>query len=298
MKLSICLALVSIPAIAQNAPVNVPIKVVNSECPIGPFQIIPLFRGGYCIKNHQGSLQAWGPDGRPAFATVPRLPQNAPLDITDVAASPGAGFVLAIFSTSGSGLVLLDEYGIQRKFIPTGYNPAHVAISEDHSIWVAGSSGHQSTDHMLVHKYSASGEQIGAYLPFSSFPAGTVEPIMPGPDTTILVGGGVVVVTARSGAGSNTNARMREMIRMDESGQVLTRTRLDRATEFMFITGDGVLYSAQNNGAVYRYSPATQSWDHMIRPTTRHWLFGTDGSDLVYRTDNLGKIVMSWYAQP
>ena len=151
---------------------------------------------------------------------------------------------------------------------------------------------------MLVHKYSASGEQIGAYLPFSSFPPGTVEPIGNGPDTTILVGGRIVVVTARSGAGSNTNARMREMIRMDESGQILTRMPLDRPTEQMFITGDGVLYGAQGNGAVYRYSPVTLRWDHMTRPTTRHWLFGTDGSDLVYRTDNLGNVVMSWYPQP
>jgi streptogramin lyase len=211
---------------------------------------------------------------------------------------PDTGFVLATFSRSGSGLVLLDEYGVQRNFIPTGFNPAHLAIAEDHSIWVAGSSGRKSTDHMLVHKYSPSGAQIGAYLPFSSFAAGTVEPLMTGPDTTILVGGGVVVVTARSGAGSNTNARMRELIRMDESGQILTRTPLDRPTEQMFITSDGVLYSSQNNGAVYRYSPATQSWDHMTRPTTRHWLFGTDGSDLVYRTDDPGKVLMTWYPQP
>jgi hypothetical protein len=203
-------------------------KVVTSECPIGPHQPIPLFRGGYCIRNDWGSARAWGPYGRPAFAIVPRLPHNEPLDITDIATNPGAGFVLSIFSTSGSGLVLLDEYGIQRKFIPTDFKPAHIAISEDHSIWVGGSSGRQSTDHMLVHKYSASGEQIGAYLPFASFPAGTVEPIGGSPDTTILVGGGVVVVTARSGAGSNTNQRMRELIRMDESGQILTRTPLDR----------------------------------------------------------------------
>jgi hypothetical protein len=36
----------------------------------------------------------------------------------------------------------------------------------------------------------------------------------------------------------------------------------------------------------------------MTRPTTRHWLFGADGSDLVYRTDDLGKIIMAWYPQP
>jgi hypothetical protein len=179
---------------------NTPIRVVTSECPRRAHQPIPLFRDGYCIKNDGGSARAWGPDGRAAFAIVPRLPHDEPLDITDIAVNRGAGFVLAVFSTSGSGLVLLDEDGIQRKFIPTGYKPAHLAISEDHSIWVGGSSNHQSTDHMLIHKYSASGEQIGAYLPFSSFPAGTVEPLMYGPDTTILVGGGVVVVTARSGA--------------------------------------------------------------------------------------------------
>src|SRR5581483_3207738 len=141
------------------APINVPIKVVNSECPSGPYQRVPFFRNGYCILTEGPSAMVWAPDGRFAFPIVPRRPDNVPLYINDMAVIPDTGFALATFSTSGSGLVLLDQNGVQRKVIPTGYTPAHVAISEDHSIWVAGSSGHQPTDHMLVHKYSASGAQ-------------------------------------------------------------------------------------------------------------------------------------------
>lgn len=158
MKLSICMALASMAAIAQTMP----IKVVSSECPIGPFQRVPFFRNGYCILTEGWSAMVWAADGRFAFPIVPRRPDNEPLFINDIALIPDTGFVLATFSRSGSGLVLLDENGVQRKFIPTGFKPAHIAISEDHSIWIAGSSGRQSTDHMLIHKYSASGEQIAA----------------------------------------------------------------------------------------------------------------------------------------
>src|SRR5207248_3413721 len=102
-------------------------------------------------------------------------------------------------------------------FVPIrGFYPAHIAVSDDHSIWVAGDFGAKSSDHMLVHKYSNTGSKLGSYLAFSSFPEGTINPVRGGPGTTILAGGGIVVVTARSGPDSNT-ANPRELIRMDYS---------------------------------------------------------------------------------
>jgi hypothetical protein len=300
MKLSICMLFLSgAAAIAQTAPV----KTVNSECPVIGNQPAPFFRGGYCFINDRVSLRAWAPNGDFAFASVPRLPGTDAAFVNDVAVDSGARFVMAVSGVTAKGLVLLDQYGIQTNFIPIGgFYPAHVAVSEDHSIWVAGDFGAKSSDHMLVHKYDNTGRELGSYLPFSSFPAGTIDPIMTGPDTTILAGGGIVVVTARSGPGSNT-ANLRELIRMDYSGNILTRTRFDNVREQrMVLTTDGVLYRCDNvaNLPVFRFSSSgTQSWQPVTKPVMVSALFGSDNGDLVYRVSNHSEqVTLQWYPQP
>ena len=207
---------------------------------------------------------------------------------------------MAVHSRTQKGLVLLDQSGAQTNFVPIrGFYPAHVAVCEDHSIWVAGNFP-KSSDHMLVHKYSSTGGKLGSYLPFSSFPEGTINPVMNGDDTTILVGGGIVVVTARSGPGSNT-ASLRELIRMDYSGNILTRTRLDNLREqSMVLTSDGALYRCEKIGPVFpvfRFSPDTQSWRPVAKPVNK-MLFGSDQGNLVYMFPNNEKVTMQWYAQP
>jgi hypothetical protein len=269
-------------------------------------QPVPFFRGGYCFVNDwRAALRAYAPDGTFAFASVPRLPGTDAVEIIDVAVDPGAGFVIAVWSKSAKGLVLLDQNGIQTTFIPTaGFTPAHVAVSEDHSIWVGGDFGYKPPgDHMIIHKYSKTGSELGAYVPFSSFPEGTINPIMTGPDTTVLVGGGVVVVTARSGSGSNTDARLRELIRMDYSGNILTRTRFDNVRgEAMILTSDGALYQSDGHGVpnspVFRFR-SPESWQRVARPDTRSVLFGSDQQDLVYMIPSKSeKITLQWYPQP
>ena len=300
MKLSICMVFLSgAAAIAQTAPV----KTVNSECPLIGNQPAPFFRGGYCFINDRASLRAYAPNGVFAFASVPRLPGTDAAFVNDIAVDSGAGFVMAVSSRTAKGLVLLDQYGIQTNFIPIGgFSPVHVTVSEDHSVWVLGDFGSKSNDHMLVHKYDNSGRELGAYLPFSSFPAGTIDPIMSGRDTTILAGGGIVVVTARSGPGSNT-ASLRELIRMDYSGNILTRTRLDNVHEQrMVLTANGVLYRCDNVATlpVFRFSSSgTQSWQPVAKPVMVSALFGSDEGDLVYRvSNNSEKVTLQWYPQP
>jgi hypothetical protein len=306
MKLSICILFLSgVAAIAQTAPV----KTVNSECPWISGQRAPFFRGGYCFINDRVALRVYAPNGDFAFASVPRLPGTDTADVVevaDVAVDPGAGFVIAVWSRTAKGLLLLDQNGMQTKFIPTnGFTPAHVAVSEDHSIGVGGDFGYNPSDHMLVYKYSNTGRELGSYLPFSSFPAGTIGPIMPGSDTTILVGGGIVVVTARSGLGSNGTTKLRELIRMDYSGNILTRTRLDNVREqAIVLTADGVLYRCDNvanhTEPVSRFSSVdAQSWQPVPKPGMISVLFGSDQSDLVYRIpNNSEKVTLQWFSQP
>jgi hypothetical protein len=301
MKLSIWVLFLSgAAATAQTAPV----KTVNSECPSIGGQPAPFFRGGYCFRDDRTSLRVYAPNGTFAFATVPRLHGADVAFINDAAVDPGAGFVMAVSSRTERGLVLLDQYGMQTDFIPIReFNPAHVVVSEDHSIWVAGDFGGRSKDHMLVHKYSNTGSELGSYLAFSSFPPGTINPIMTGPDTTIVAGGGIIAVTARSGPGSNT-APLRELILMDYSGNILTRTRLDNVREqIMVVTSDGVLYRSDGLGPppsfpLFRFSSSTKSWEPVATPGDRVVLFGSDQGDLVYRVSRNERVTLQWYPQP
>jgi hypothetical protein len=291
-------------AIAQT----VPIKTVNSECPVIGGQPSPFVRSGYCFINDQVALRVYAPDGTFAFALAPRLPGTDAVRVLDVAVDPGAGFVVAVWSRTAKGLLLFDQTGIQTKFIPTsGFTPAHVVVSEDHSIWVGGDFGYKPPgDHMLVHKYSNTGIELGSCLPFSSFPEGTIDPIMYGRDTTILAGGGVVVVIARSGPGSNNNANLRELIRMDYSGNILTRTRIDNvpAGDMMILTATGALYRSGGYGVpnlpVFRFSTSIpESWQRVARPDAMSVLFGSDQQDLVYMIPSKSeKITLQWYPQP
>jgi hypothetical protein len=254
--------------------------------------------------NDRTSLRVYAPNGTFAFASVPRLHSADAVFINDAAVDPGAGFVMAVSSRTERGLVLLDQYGMQTDFIPTReFIPAHIAVSEDHSIWVAGDFGGRSKDHMLVHKYSNTGSELGSYLAFSSFPAGTINPIMTGPDTRIVAGGGIVAVTARSGPGSNT-APLRELILMDYSGNILSRTRLDNVREqIMVVTSDGVLYRCDGLGPpssfpVLRFSSSTKSWEPVAKPIDRSLLFGSDQGNLVYMVPRNERVTMQWYPQP
>jgi hypothetical protein len=277
---------------------------VKSECPYIDNQPAPFFQGGYCFINDRVALRVYAPDGAFGFAFVPRLSGTEAASVDDVAVDSSGGFVAAVSSRTAKGLLLLDQYGLQTNFIPLGFYPAHVAVSEDHSIWVVGNFGSKSSDHMLVHRYSNAGHELGSYLPFSSFPAGTINPIMGGNDTTILVGGGIVVVTARSGPGSNT-ANLRELIRMDYSGNILSRTRFDNVRgETMILTADGALYRSDDHGVpnlpVFRFSNSSpENWQRVARPDTMSVLFGSDRQDLVYMIPSKSeKITLQWYPQP
>jgi hypothetical protein len=111
-------------------------------------------------------------------------------------------------------------------------------------------------------------------------------------------------VTARSGPGSNTTTNLRELIRMDYSGNILSRTRLDNVRDqTMVVTGDGVLYRRDGLGPppsspVFRFSSSTKSWEPVAKPGDRSLLFGSDQGNLVYMVLRNERVTMQWYPQP
>jgi hypothetical protein len=258
-------------------------------------------RSGYCVRLDTGLV--YGPTGQFAFDAVPQLPGASTVYVHDVAVDPDGGFVVPAGNRSVNGLALFDQYGSQKTFIPLkGFFPSSVTVSEDHSIWVLGErdSVPNASDYMTVIRYSSSGQLTGSFLPLSSFPPGNVVVgVVSRPE--ILSGGGVVAVVVGSSTESNTN-RHRELIRMDYSGKVLSRTSLDDVHEQAFaMTSDGNLYRGDNlrSHPVYLFNASTQSWQEVGKPTGTTALVGADGANLVFRVfDGSDKMRFSWYAQP
>ena len=292
MKLALLLTCFGALGFAQNTPV----RTVDSGCPFASNQLVPSFRSGYCFRID--TALAYGPNGQIAFAVHPQLPGGDQASILDIAVDGNGGFVAAAVSATARGLVLLDQYGVQNAFIPTrGFYPSHVTVSEDHSIWVVANGGGK-----VVRRYSSSGQETGSFLPVSSFPASTINPGTGGHGTAIMAGGGIVAVVARSGSGSNTNGDLRELIRMDYSGKVLSRSRFDDVSEqVLAMTSDGNLYRGDNVPSlpVYRLDANTQTWEQVSKPAGVAALFGADGPTLVYRSfDGAERTRIQWYAQP
>jgi hypothetical protein len=81
--------------------------------------------------------------------------------------------------------VLFDRTGAQIRFVDTGlYLPTQVCFAPDHSIWTVGWQGPEAIgkneDYFILQNYSQDGQQLGAFLPRSSFDA---EPDPVGPMT-------------------------------------------------------------------------------------------------------------------
>jgi hypothetical protein len=298
MKPVICLIPFASLALAQTTP----IRTVVSDCPSVSGLPSPVMRGGYCIRLDTGLV--YGPTGQFAFDAHPPLPGASTVYVHDVAVDPDGGFVVAAGNRSVNGQALFDQYGSQKTFIPLkGFYPSNVTVSEDHSIWVLGNSDSvpkAGDDYMTVLKYSSSGQLTGSFLPLSSFPADNVV-VGVGSMPAILSGGGVVAVVVGSSTASNTN-RHRELIRMDYSGKVLSRTSLDDVHEQAFaMAADGNLYRGDNlrSHPVYLFSASTQSWQEVVKPTGTMALVGADGANLVFHVfDVPDNMRLSWYAQP
>ena len=203
-----------------------------------------------------------------------------------------------------SGILLLDRTGRETSFIDTGrYTPAHIAIAPDHSIWTLGWQRDADKpglpdrqEYGIVRHFSADGNEVRAYLPRSSFPAG-LEPGIPGPGVHIEVTQDRVGILACSGPTSEST----EWVELGLNGNVLDRSRIDdalRAVAFPAFTADDHVYLASPSGAVYTLDHALHTWKRIPRQAV-NYLMGADGNSLVYRGGkNSEPILLQWFNQP
>src|SRR5262249_23908394 len=151
----------------------------------------------------------------------------------------------------------------------------------DHCIWTLGwqwPGKSQGTDYFVLHKYSVSGQKIGAFLPRSSFTA-DLDPASP------LVGSWRLhVVNGPVGARldrallSGPQRKAFQWIEADLNGKELVRLNLAGDRPVLAFTQSGALYTQERD--VSRFDRTTGQWQ-AVGGMPDGILVGAEGESLV-----------------
>jgi len=307
MKTLLSAALFASAALAAGDPV----REVQSECPALSGHEICRFRNGYMFQfDHavNSVIRVYAPDGRFTLNLPLRLPGAGVAWPYDVAVDSDGSFVVGAVGGDGGaryvtqrGVIMLDSNGIQTGVIDTkDFWPNHVAIAEDHSIWVLGSEdkSRNRPDYMILRKYNRAGDLVSSYLPRSTFPAG-LEPGSPSVPATLMAAGNRIAVIAFSGRIGD----LLELIQLDVDGNVIGRMRADHLHDVDFaLTTDAHLYARSGGGAarsVLLFDVAAGTSKSLDAPPDTGWLMGADQETLVYciRGEE-GQTKAGWFTQP
>jgi hypothetical protein len=287
-----------------------PVREVQSECPALGNQPVCHFRNGYMFQFDtlvNRVIRVYAPDGHFTVNLPIQLPGASVTWPTDVAVDSDGTFVAGAFGGDGDirhvtqfGVAMFDSNGIQTGVIDMkSFSPNHVAIAEDHSIWVLGApSGPRSKqDYMILRKYTRAGALVGSYLPRSAFPPG-LEPGGQGVPATVMAAGNRIAVVAFSGNVGN----LLELIQLDGDGNVLGRMRSDHEGGKTFaLTADGNFYGRRSGraAALVLFDVAAGTSKSVEAPQSAGWLMGADEENLVYRiAGEEGLTTAGWFTQP
>jgi len=289
---------------------SVPVHEVQSECPALGNQPVCHFRNGYMFQFDtlvNRVIRVYAPDGHFTVNLPIQLPGASVTWPTDVAVDSDGTFVAGAFGGDGDirhvtqfGVAMFDSNGIQTGVIDTkNFSPNHVAIAEDHSIWVLGAQNgpRNKPDYMVLRKYTRAGESVGSYLPRSTFPAG-LEPGSGSVPATLMAAGNRIAVVTFSGNVGN----LLELIQLDGDGNVLGRMRSDHEGNSTFaLTTDGNFYGRRSGkaAALVLFDVAAGTSKTLDAPQAIGWLMGADGENLVYRIPGEeGLTAAGWFNQP
>lgn len=282
---------------------SAPVREVRSECPAISGQPICQFRNGYLFRfsaSFDPVMRVYAPDGHFALNIPIRIPDAASAWAYDVGVDSDGSFVVAAGGSLDGGYVvkrhailMFDPNGTQTAFIDTkNFWPNHLAIAEDHAIWVLGSQSEHG-DYAILRQYAHDGQLIGSYLARSTFPEG-LSPGGPGVPYSVMVASNRIVVVAASGETGD----LRELIELNASGNVTGRMRLDGPSSQFALTTNGHLYQHRNsdrNGMVL-LDVATRSSKSLGLPTRYGYLIGGDGGNLVWMTTGSdGGTDLAWF---
>jgi hypothetical protein len=189
--------------------------------------------------------------------------------------------------TEGGGIAVFDSSGKQVRFFDTGrFHPTQVAFGPDHSIWTLGSPGSQirrwDDDFSILRNYSRDGQELGHFLPRSSFDA---EPDPVGPEVGMwqlrLIRdrvGAIIYESPVYRQGEKNHAMV--WVETDLKGQELGRWEVGAHPAPQAFTESGNLYIRESK-SVSVFDRATKAW-RRVAISADGILLGADGDNLVF----------------
>jgi hypothetical protein len=301
MRIATVLGILALPAIAAMAPV----REVTSEAAVGANQPLPGFYEGYAFfaDRPSSNIRIYSPDGPLLFQGYVQY-QTAPIVLGIAVDSNGTIAVSYVGKTGATGGVdLLDSKGNLIRSLATGYYvPSHVSFGVDHSIWLFGwqrtdDPRKNASEYMAVRHYSASGTQIGSYLPRSLFPKGLEPACQSWQERGIYTAADRIGVLACSGMISVNP----EWVELDLDGNVTGRWHVGAAHRAVSMTQDAHVYAqdtANGSSQIYLLDRAAGAFQ-AVSWTIPGRLYGAVGDERVFwNWKAAGPMQFKWYAQP
>ncbi len=275
-------------------------REVYYQGPLTPANIVPTFDKGYLIVyNLDRSISVYGPDGAPRFTSNGDVTGASFIAIQNAAVDSDGTVVAAVhfqiplgdhLVRDGGGLAFFDATGRQTRFVDTDiYLPTQVAFGNDHSLWTLGDqkkTGDEHAEFFILHKYSPDGQQVGAFLPRSTFQA-DIEPNKP-----FTGGWSLRVADDRIGALLHGMQGLSVWVELSLAGKELGRWPISKDQSVGAFTSAGALYAGVS-GNLTRLDRSTGSWRRAPGPLDGQ-LLAADGNTLVFV--KYGSNVLNWVA--
>ncbi len=307
-SVSIVIGGMSAAGLGQTASAPVPsLALVEEEHAPIPFSIalksIPNWSGGALViaDNTSGEyprLHAFGRDGALLSELSVEIPDSSRVFVRGFkrAFDGTLALVGAAFSPDyrrASFLAVISPGGQHQRIVRlSSFEPYEVAIAPDGSYWVAGEEDSDSPDHTVLRRFSASGQQLGAYLPLSGLK--TYRCCHPGDDSFLM--------SSRDRIAWYSNVA-REYVELSPEGKVLARVpglALEQSSRVdgLGICDDGSVFISaflniapgDRSSEILSLDRSSSSWKPVVlknsgvsayRPVSYRPVLGCDGDKLV-----------------
>ncbi|MDR3702181.1 MAG: hypothetical protein P4L56_21220 [Candidatus Sulfopaludibacter sp.] len=254
---------------------------------ISPLHITPTFDHGYLIvweRNTDADMNlkrigVYGPGGALAYHATIQLPNQKHLRLLNGAADTDDTVAVA-FDNPG-GFAVLDPSGKQIRTVVTGlYVPEQICFAPDHTIWVAGQARPEQ-DYKIFRKYTPDGQELGEFLPKSTFRPSLVSVRTVG-GRALSASADRIVSLLRSDAPGPAPL---EWVELNFDGKLIGRPGQHRYFFPWALTPDGTIYAREGGDKFVFFDRAGAGWKP-VPVTPQGSLAGADRNGLVFQLPN------------
>jgi len=282
-----------------------PIKEISARAIID--RRMPSFRNGYLyVVDPNHIVTIFGPDGNQLTPIVITGKGHGHVSIQAVGVDTDGTLAISWSDSPDAGIDFRDRYGNLLRTMDTGtFIASDLGFGEGHTLWAVGyqrdavkPDREETKDYATVRKYSADGSALGAYLPKSMF----AEGLPPGGQKPVR---GITIAHDRVGVElfSGHVSTEQEWVELDLDGNLKGRWKLERMSsgQGVAFTSDGQAYverfdRSTKTRSVLRLNHGTGAWEQVTSPGG--YLYGAEGTSLVYGRWPDAVMHLSWYAQP